>query len=207
MPALQAAGRFLAPAGGYYPDMLKEPVAEAGLVSCALAEVGRGAAWVKVIADFPDLTAGTGPEPTYPVGAIGQLVTAGVNSIEHGIGLDEAAIKEMAHRGTAWTPTISALRTLPNSSGLPPARRSALQEGLDRLAELLPLAARHGVPVLASSDVTGSSSQEVVLLTQMGLPPQNALAAQAPGPASSSAHRPPTTSSPTTTTPATTPPN
>jgi hypothetical protein len=57
-----------------------------------------------VIADFPDLTAGTGPEPTYPVGAIGQLVTAGVNSIEHGIGLDEAAIKEMAHRGTAWNP-------------------------------------------------------------------------------------------------------
>jgi hypothetical protein len=53
MPALQAAGRFLALAGGYYPDMLKEPVAEADLVSCALAEVGRGAAWVKVIADFP----------------------------------------------------------------------------------------------------------------------------------------------------------
>jgi hypothetical protein len=42
MPALQAAGRFLAPAGRYFPDLLEKPVAEAGLVGCALAEVGRG---------------------------------------------------------------------------------------------------------------------------------------------------------------------
>jgi imidazolonepropionase-like amidohydrolase len=33
------------------------------------------------------------------------------------------------------------------------------------------------VPVLVGTDVTGSISQEVVLLTQMGLPPQDALAA------------------------------
>ena len=42
LPALQAAGRFLAPAGRYYPEMLGEPVAEADLVGCALAEVGPG---------------------------------------------------------------------------------------------------------------------------------------------------------------------
>src|SRR5262245_4353004 len=59
MPALQAAGRFLAPEGRYFPDLLGQPMAEADLVSCALAEVGRGAAWVKVIADFPDLRVGT----------------------------------------------------------------------------------------------------------------------------------------------------
>jgi imidazolonepropionase-like amidohydrolase len=180
--------------------MLTEPVAEADLVACALAEVGRGAAWVKVIADFPDLAAGTGPEPTYPLSAIGQLtaavheagarvavhstlpdagqlVAAGVDSIEHGIGLDEAAIKEMARRGTAWTPTISALRALLNAPELPPARRPALQEGLERLAGLLPLAVRHGVPILAGTDVTGSIPQEVGLLSQMGLDPGDALAA------------------------------
>ncbi len=38
---------------------------EAGLVSAALAEIGGGAAWVKVIADFPDLAAGTDAEATY----------------------------------------------------------------------------------------------------------------------------------------------
>ena len=42
MPVLQAAGRFLAPAGRYFPDLLGAPVAEGGLVSAALAEIGRG---------------------------------------------------------------------------------------------------------------------------------------------------------------------
>jgi hypothetical protein len=50
--------RFLAPVGRYFPDLLDTPVDEASLVSAALAEIGHGAAWVKVIADFPDLAAG-----------------------------------------------------------------------------------------------------------------------------------------------------
>jgi hypothetical protein len=37
----------------------KPPVEEADLVDAALAEIGRGATWVKVITDFPDLAAGT----------------------------------------------------------------------------------------------------------------------------------------------------
>jgi hypothetical protein len=37
----------------------KPPVEEDGLVDAALAEIGRGTTWVKVIADFPDLAAGT----------------------------------------------------------------------------------------------------------------------------------------------------
>jgi imidazolonepropionase-like amidohydrolase len=124
LPALQAAGRFLAPAGRYFPDLLDAPVGEADLVSCALTEVGRGARWVKVIADFRDLAAGTDTEPTYPLGAIaqpvtamhqagarvavhstlpdaGRIVAAGVDSIEHGFGLDERAITDMASRGIA----------------------------------------------------------------------------------------------------------
>jgi len=76
MPTLQAAGRFLAPAGRDFPDLLDAPVVVAGLVVAALAEVGRGAAWVKVIADFPDPAAGTDAQPTYPSGAIARLVAA-----------------------------------------------------------------------------------------------------------------------------------
>jgi hypothetical protein len=44
LPAVQAAGRFLAPAGRYYPALLDTPVSDADLVSYALAEIGRGAA-------------------------------------------------------------------------------------------------------------------------------------------------------------------
>jgi hypothetical protein len=52
-----------------------------------------------------------------------------------------------------------------------------LGEGRARIAELLPLAVRLGVPVLAGTDVTGSIPREVALLAQMGLEPQDALAA------------------------------
>ena len=208
LPAVQAAGRFLAPAGRYFPDLLDAPVEEAGLVGAALAEIGRGAAWVKVIADFPDLAAGTDAEATYPVQAIarvvaaahqagarvavhttvagaGQLVAAGEDSIEHGwSGLDEHAVREMAGRGTAWTPTVGALVAMLHAPGTTPRRRSGFAEGYARVAELLPLAVRFGVPVLAGTDVTGSIPREVALLAQLGLEPKEALAAASAWPRS-----------------------
>jgi imidazolonepropionase-like amidohydrolase len=107
----------------------------------------------------------------------GELVAVGVDSIEHGYGLDRAAIEEMARRGTAWTPTIGALLALLDAPDMTPARRDRLQEGRTRVAELLPLAARLGVPVLAGTDVTGSIPREVALLAQLGLDPKDALAA------------------------------
>ncbi|MGE5290799.1 MAG: hypothetical protein ACM3ML_27125 [Micromonosporaceae bacterium] len=200
MPVLQAAGRFLAPEGRYFPDLLGPPVGEADLVSAALAEIGRGATWVKVIADFPDLAAGTDVDATYPIDDIaqltaavhdagarvavhstvpnaGRLVAVGVDSIEHGDGLDEPAIEEMAARGTAWTPTIGALLALLDAPYLPPERRQRLHERRERLAQMLPLAAGLGVPVLAGTDVTGSIPREVALLSQVGLEPKDALAA------------------------------
>jgi imidazolonepropionase-like amidohydrolase len=200
MPMLQAAGRFLAPAGRYFPELLGSPVGEADLVSAGLGELDRGARWVKVIADFPNLTAGTDAEATYPIDSIAQLTAAvhqaggrvaahstlstarqliavGIDSIEHGFGLDETAVRDMARRGTAWTPTIGALFALLDEPHLPPGRRQRLHEGRERLAELLPLAAALGVPVLAGSDVTGSIPQEVRLLSQMGLKATDALAA------------------------------
>jgi imidazolonepropionase-like amidohydrolase len=200
MPVLQAAGRFLAPPGRYFPELLDAPVTEADLVSAAVAEIGRGARWVKVIADFPDLAAGTDTQATYRIEAIAQLVAAahaararvavhatvpdagllvaaGVDSIEHGFGLEERALHDMADRGTAWTPTVAALLALLEAPGLPPGRRRRLQEGRARVVELLPVAARLGVPVLAGTDVTGSIPREVALLAQMGLEPKDALAA------------------------------
>ena len=200
-------------------------VAEADLAGAALAEIGRGAGWVKVIADFPDLAAGTDTQATYPTPAIaelvaavhgagarvaahttlaaaGQLVGVGVDSIEHGFRLDERAVHEMAGRGTAWTPTVTALEGLLAAPDLGPGRRRRLQEGRERVAELLPLAVRLGVPVLAGTDVTGSIPREVVLLAELGLEPSQALAAASSWPRGSWARRPPPRSSPTITTPA-----
>jgi imidazolonepropionase-like amidohydrolase len=198
LPVVYAAGRFLAPAGHYFPDLLVTGVAEEDLVSCALAEISRGALWVKVIADFPHLEAGTGTERTYSPGALaelvaavheaggrvaahttlpgaGQLVAAGVDSIEHGTSLDEAAIAEMARLGTAWTPTLCATTYVPADPS--PERLQHRSEVRERFSSLLPLAVRLGVPVLAGTDVRGSISGEVALLAELGLEPKQALAA------------------------------
>jgi imidazolonepropionase-like amidohydrolase len=106
-----------------------------------------------------------------------ELVAAGVDSIEHGPGLDEAAIRDMASRGTAWTPTLCAMLALLDNPDLPAENRRHLEQARERLARLLPLAVSLGVPVLAGTDVVGSIPREVALLWRMGLQPQQALAA------------------------------
>ena len=86
----------------------------------------------------------------------GQLVAAGVDSVERGwSGLDEHIIRDMADRGTAWTPTVGALTAMLDAPGITPRRRRGFAEGRARAAELLPLVVRLGVPVLAGTDVTG----------------------------------------------------
>ena len=60
-PVVTAAGRFLAPANRYFPRM-HSPVAPDELAAAIRAEVAAGAAWVKIIGDFPEWAEG-GPVP------------------------------------------------------------------------------------------------------------------------------------------------
>jgi hypothetical protein len=61
-------------------------------------------------------------------------------------------------RGTAWTPTVGALVAMLGAPATTPKRRRGFAEGRARVAGLLPLAVRLGVPVLAGTDVTGVDS-------------------------------------------------
>jgi imidazolonepropionase-like amidohydrolase len=201
MPRLQAAGRFLAPAGRYFPAMLPEAAPPQRLTELAMGELARGARWVKVIADFPPVTDGMPsgrPEPTYSGEAIkemiaavhaaggrvaahvttdmvSELVRAGVDSIEHGNAIDESALRLMAQTGAAWTPTLCAVLGLPDTASEAARRRVA--EYRQQLPELLPLARRLGVPILAGTDTAGTIAREVALLAEHGLEPAAALEA------------------------------
>jgi imidazolonepropionase-like amidohydrolase len=198
-PQVRAAGRFLAPAGRYFPQLLVEPVGDNELISAALDEIGRGATWVKVIADFPRVPEFIDLERTYPVALIAgladavhaagarvaahmtlpgvvELVAAGIDSVEHGTELDPVAIEEMGRRGVAWTPTLCALPS-PDAPNLAPEQRQRAERAWARMSELLPLAVRHRVPVLAGTDVVGSLPREVSLLAEYGLEPNEAMAA------------------------------
>jgi imidazolonepropionase-like amidohydrolase len=200
IPAVRAAGRFLAPADRYFPQLLVEPVDDEHLVDAAEAEVRRGASWVKVIADFPKLPEFGDVARTYPLGlltemcekvhtlgarvaahttlpGVGDLLTAGVDSVEHGPGLDREAIAEMGRRGVAWVPTLCAALGALGDPDSPPERRQRAEETRERLAELLPAAVRCGVPILTGTDVVGSIPAEVAWLAKLGLDPSAALAA------------------------------
>lgn len=199
-PVVRAAGRFLAPEQRYFEELLVEPVSESDLVDVALQQVRRGASWIKVIGDFPRVPEFTDTARTYPVELIarlceavhvadarvavhtnlpdvGPLISAGVDSIEHGPGLDAATIEEMGRREVAWVPTLCAMLAAVEDADAPPELRKRALETRARLGELLPFAVRHGVPVLAGTDVVGSIPREVCLLAEMGLEPSQALAA------------------------------
>ena len=108
---------------------------------------------------------------------VAPLVRAGIDSIEHGPGLDDEALKLMARTGAAWTPTLCALFSLMGDASLSQSRRTTMQEAWDRMRMLLPLAVKLGVPVLAGTDVVGTIAREVGLLSKAGLAPHEALSA------------------------------
>jgi len=194
-----ACGRFLSSPGHYFPGVYR-PVAGDELVAAASAEVASGARWVKLIADFPpEAKAELAPESTYGVDTVAAMVDAvhaagarvaahvttplvrdlvriGIDSVEHGTGLDEETLGEMAERGTAWTPTLSAVIAIPPPDA-PPERLARREQRIALMRELLPKAVSLGVPVLTGSDVVGTVPGEVAQLATYGLTPVDALRA------------------------------
>jgi imidazolonepropionase-like amidohydrolase len=199
-PLVTAAGRFLAPASRYFPRMYS-PTAPRELCAAIEAEVAAGAAWVKIIGDFPEWGA-DGPVPgsmaeTYDIGTLRRAVDAahaagarvavhsnlpdaglvgiGADSIEHGRALGHAELDALGARGGAWTPTLCAM-TGGRDSGDAAARARAA-ELRERLRDCLPYAVARGVRVLAGTDIVGTIAREIALLAEHGLTPGQAIAA------------------------------
>lgn len=201
-PTVQSSGRLLALPGRGYPQVCHWVEADQ-LIDVALEEVSRGAAWVKIIGDFP------GPDgnwfaapPTYEhevvrelvqaVHAAGarvmahstglaaaDLVDAGVDSIEHGMQLNAELLAAMSQRGIAWTLTLgTALKHVGPLAALDSPVGAMIRAELTRVRELLALAMSLGVPLLAGTDELphGALAQEVAILHDFGLSAADAIA-------------------------------
>jgi imidazolonepropionase-like amidohydrolase len=192
LPRLIAAGRWHAPEGRFFAPF-HDPVPAQGLVDAALGEVARGATWIKIVADWStaelsyDLdTLRAVVDAVHAAGArvathsqwegVRELVAIGVDSVEHGCRLDEPTLVAMARSGTAWTPTLNAFNE-PMPDDLPAERRRLRLDNLDNYRAMLPLAARHGVTILAGTDNDGTVADEVGRLIEFGLEPVAALRA------------------------------
>ena len=114
----------------------------------------------------------------YAASAIADAVRSGVNSVEHGIGLDDATAQEMAKRGTYFVPTLmvyqpprsDARTSMAASAGAPEMSQRAIQRAI-----------RFGVPIAFGTDTGvgwphGSNAREFQLLVGAGLPPAQAIA-------------------------------
>ncbi len=198
-----ACGPFLAPAD-FFLAHLYEPTAPDDAVEQARQRVQAGAEWVTVIVDFPTPDGNPlAPRLGYGLDLLGAIVEAvhteggrvaahvtgplvhevvgtAVDSVEHGNWATEEAVREMAHRGTAWTPMLTTLlhHVAPKAEHLP-----AMRELLERQQRTLALAAQLGVTLLAGTDeqAPGSVALEVAALAEYGVPARDALAAATTG--------------------------
>jgi imidazolonepropionase-like amidohydrolase len=115
------------------------------------------------------------------VNAGAAAVAAGVDSLEHGMCLDQELLPEMAERGIALTPTLHVIgETLKDVYTRPDGPRKTWYVGGASAHPGLAAAAHEaGVTVLAGTDTRphGMIAAEIRALAAAGLPPHAALAA------------------------------
>ena len=181
MPRLIGAGRHVAPVRRYLRDIGVE--VEAGELSTAIkAQAAAGNGWVKLVGDWIDRDVGD-LAPAWDVTAmaaavaaahaagarvashlfaeesVAALVRAGVDSVEHGTGLSNEDIDEMARRGTALVPTMINVETFGGIAARAEEKFPGYADHMRRLHDRFPgvVAAAHeaGVPIYVGTDAGG----------------------------------------------------
>jgi imidazolonepropionase-like amidohydrolase len=208
IPRIVRAGRHLAAPRRYIPGLAVE-LAPEDLAAEVRVQARRGDGWVKLVGDWIDRGAGDlAPEwpadalcaaiaaaheegarvtaHTFGTDALPDLIRAGIDCIEHGTGLTEELIGEMAARGTAVVPTLVNVENFPSFAAAGEAKFPAYASTIRRLhassGAVVRAAFEAGVPVFAGTDAGGGIdhgriADEVRALAAAGLPAEAALAA------------------------------
>jgi len=195
VPRLARAGRHLAPVKRYLRDIGLELEAPE-LPAAAKQQAAAGNGWVKLVGDWIEREAGD-LAPAWAVAdmaeavaaahaagarvavhtfaeeSVAALVRAGVDSVEHGTGLSDEDIVEMARRGTALVPTMINVATFGGiaqkaEEKFPLYARHMLAL-LDRHPRVVAAAHEAGVPIYVGSDAGGGighgrAADEMLLL-------------------------------------------
>jgi imidazolonepropionase-like amidohydrolase len=153
-------------------------------------QVGRGADWVKIYADYRKptftleelkLVVETARAEGRPVAAhattkegMRLAVLAGVETVEHGFGGDAAVFRLMHDKGVALVPTLAAMEGPYKPGDTPHALADKDVAGFRE-------ALRQGVTIVNGSDMGvfphGQGAHELELLVQYGMKPPDALRA------------------------------
>jgi imidazolonepropionase-like amidohydrolase len=208
LPRILRAGRHLAAPRRYIPGLAIELEPDQ-LADEVRVQARRGDGWVKLVGDWIDRGVGDlAPEwpadalvaairaaheegarvtaHTFGTDALPGLIRAGIDCIEHGTGLTEELIGEMAARGTAVVPTLVNVENFPGFAAAGEAKFPGYASTMRRLyaqsGAVVRAAFEAGVPVFAGTDAGGgvehgSIAAEVRALHQAGMPAAAALGA------------------------------
>ena len=209
VPRLARAGRHIAPPKRYLRDIGVE-VSATELAAAVREQAAAGNGWVKLVGDWidrsigdlapawdvADLAAAVGVAHeagarvavhTFAEESVAALVRAGVDSVEHGTGLSDDDIAEMARRGTAFVPTMINVATFEaiaarGESKFPRFGAHMIAMGR-RFPHVVAAAYEAGVPIYVGTDAGGgiahgSIAQELwALHHDAGLPTVDVLRA------------------------------
>ncbi|MGQ0576068.1 MAG: amidohydrolase family protein [Pseudonocardia sp.] len=208
LPEIIRAGRHLARPKRYIPGLAVDLDDPALLPEMVAEQAAAGDGWVKLVGDWIDRGVGdlaplwpddvlvAAVEAAHAAGArvtahvfgtdaLPGLIHAGIDCIEHGTGLSDDLIAEMARRGTALVPTLINVDTFPgiaDSAARYPAYAANMRKLHARARGVVRRAFEAGVPLYAGTDAGGGIAHgriadEVAALHAAGLPAADALAA------------------------------
>ncbi len=168
------------------PDRLVDTVAE---------QARRGDGWVKLVGDWIDRTAGdlapcwpgdvlkAAVDRAHELGvrvtthifgedAVPDMLAAGVDCIEHGTGLSDDQLADMAAAGVALVPTLINIDTFPRiaeQASRFPAYADHMRALHARVGGMVRTAAEAGVPLYAGTDAGGSLAHGLIALEVQAL--------------------------------------
>ncbi len=209
LPEIIRAGRHIARTKRYVPRLAVELDDPAALPAAVAEQAAFGDGWVKLVGDWIDRSSGD-LAPLWPDDVLAEavsaahargarvtahvfaedalpgLLVAGIDCIEHGTGLRDDTIAEMARRGVALVPTVINVANFPSFAAAAVAkfpRYAAHMTDLHaRARSTLASAVEAGIPVYVGTDAGGGVEHgrvvdEVTALREVGLSAEAALGA------------------------------
>ena len=206
-PTIRAAGRMICMTGGHGNRFGRVADGVDEVIKAVREQVHKGSDLIKIMATGGVMTPGVNPEDahysaeemaagiseghrfhktcaSHAQGTEGILnaVRGGIDSIEHGIFMDEACVKEMVEAGTYLVPTVAALANIQSGADKVPAyvieKTMRVAEAHERSIKLFYAAGGKiamGTDAGTPFNLHGNNAQELRYMVQYGISPMDAI--------------------------------